>query len=75
MAPFNEASYKKINEKNSQYIKKYNNYINSLRLKYDNVSWYADIFYFGNEYFGDPSHLNTNGQNKFSTYVNEYLKE
>jgi hypothetical protein len=74
-APFNADSYKDINAKNSQYFTQYNSYMESLKLKYSSVVWDANINCYENRYFGDPSHLNANGQNKFSNYAKEVISE
>jgi hypothetical protein len=47
----------------------------SLKLKYSSVVWDANINCYENRYFGDPSHLNANGQNKFSNYAKEVISE
>jgi hypothetical protein len=73
IAPFNENSYNKIYNLNKDYLKEYSDYINSLKLKYNNVVWNSDIYCYGNDFFGDPSHLNSKGQRKFSTYIKSYL--
>lgn len=64
--PFNEASYKKVD---SNYINAYNNYFKNIKNKYINVVWLNEIFFYKNDCFGDPSHLNENGSEKFSKYV------
>lgn len=74
VAPFNKDSYIKIKEQNINYIIDYESYIKSLEAKYINVRWNADIFYYENEYFGDPSHLNRRGQTKFSIFVKRHLQ-
>jgi hypothetical protein len=65
-APFNEASYKEIN---ASYLSKYNSFFNELKSRYPYFVFYSEIFSYDNQYFGDPSHLNQKGQEKFSTDV------
>ncbi|MDP4291311.1 MAG: hypothetical protein Q8908_09540 [Bacteroidota bacterium] len=67
-APFNVASFKSLN---SNYIKGYNAYIQSLRNKYKNIVYQNGIYSYGNERFGDPSHLNPFGAAEFSKHVRD----
>jgi hypothetical protein len=72
IAPFNRDSYEHID---SNYVMKYNAYFDVLKTQYKNIVWKNEIFYYKNNCFGDPSHLNTRGQMKFSNYVKrEVLK-
>lgn len=68
--PFNEASYKKIN---INYIDGYYKYFNKLKIKYKNVVWLNDIYFYNNDCFGDPSHLNKLGSKKFSLYISDFV--
>ena len=73
ITPFNKASYQNLKP---NYINCYNNYFSGLKGMYDKVVWQDEIFYYDNEYFGDPSHLNLLGQIKFSEYLRyEVLKK
>lgn len=72
VAPFNSGSYEHLD---ANYLKKYNDYFDVLKNQYKNVIWKNEIFFYENNCFGDPSHLNSRGQMKFSNYVKwEVLK-
>ncbi|MEI6752098.1 MAG: hypothetical protein WCK78_02925 [Paludibacter sp.] len=66
VAPFNRGSYEQLD---TCYVKKYNSYFEGLKYQYKNVVWKNNIFFYENNCFGDPSHLNYRGQLKFSNYV------
>lgn len=67
-APFNKASFQNVS---SNYIDSYNAYFKNLRNKYTNIFWYNEIYSYDNKYFGDPSHLNLKGNEKFSKYIRD----
>ncbi len=65
-SPLNQATFSKLNP---NFVKDYNSYMQSLKEKYPNVIWYADLFSYPNDCFGDKIHLNKKGALKFSQYV------
>lgn len=60
--PFNKSSYNAIDK---NFIKIYNTLFNNLKRKYPEVVFNSELFFYNDSYFGDPSHLNTKGKDKF----------
>lgn len=61
--PMNETTYDSLD---AGYVDQYKAYITALCEAYDNVIFENEPVRYGNEYFGDSSHLNEKGAVKFS---------
>lgn len=61
--PVNTTTYEMLD---AGYVAEYRGYIESLCSKYDNVNYSAEMIEYDCEYFGDSSHLNKKGAEKFS---------
>lgn len=61
--PMNTTTYENLDE---GYLAEYDAYIKSLCKDYENIIFSADMIEYDCEYFGDSSHLNEKGANKFS---------
>ena len=70
--PFNKSSYKKMND---EYIQGYTNYFESIKSNYPNFYWSEDIFNYEDNCFGDPSHLNPKGVQKFRKKVKTIIED
>ena len=46
----------------------------NLSAKHDEVDFYAGVFFYEDNFFGDPSHLNIRGTNKFSEEIKNKLQ-
>ena len=64
--PINEATYSVCSKK---VIKNYMGYLKMIQKQYPDAVVNTDFTYYGNEYFGDASHLNRKGTDKFSKYI------
>lgn len=69
-APINKASDNIIKQK---FREDYLSYFSSLKKEFPKVIFYSELRSFGNQYFGDASHLNNNGRIKFSNQVKTIL--
>jgi len=69
-APINKASDNIIKQK---FREDYSSYFSSLKKEFPKVIFYSELRSFGNQYFGDASHLNNNGRIKFSNQVKTIL--
>jgi hypothetical protein len=69
-APINKASDNIIKQKLRE---DYSSYFSSLKKEFPKVIFYSELRSFGNQYFGDASHLNNNGRIKFSNQVKTIL--
>jgi len=70
--PMNEASFNALND---SYVEDFTSYMNGLKSKYPDITIDSEIPCFNNSYFGDSSHLNRNGAEKFtSEFISKYLK-
>ena len=68
--PINEATYKACKE---SYLQGYSDYMNKLQSDYPQIIVNTDLCYYGNEYFGDATHFNSKGTEKYSEYIkNKY---
>ncbi len=68
--PMNEATYKACKE---SYLQGYSDYMNKLQSDYPQIIVNTDLCYYGNEYFGDATHFNSKGSEKYSEYIkNKY---
>lgn len=69
--PFNEASY---NFSSLDYLKRYNSYLNNLAKQNPKVIFKErSIYYYPDDQFCDPSHMNERGAKKFSNQLKGYL--
>ena len=68
--PMNKSSY---NNLKPNYVNDYHTLIKSFIDEYDWVEFRADIFYYEDTFFGDPSHLNSRGAIKFSEEIKHRL--
>ncbi len=64
--PINESSYKNLNE---NFVLEYKSYIGRLNQKYPDFTISDTIYYYNNKYFGDESHMNAKGKQKFTKYL------
>ena len=69
--PMNKASYDALNP---DYVKDYNILMADLSFKHDEVDFYGAVFFYEDIFFGDPSHLNIRGTNKFSEEIKNKLR-
>ena len=68
--PMNEATYNFCEE---SYLQGYSDYMNKLQSDYPQIIVNTDLCYYGNEYFGDATHFNSKGTEKYSEYIkNKY---
>lgn len=69
--PMNEASYNALND---TYVDEFSTYIDNLKIKYPAITACGDIPCYDNSFFGDSSHLNRKGAEKFTEeFVNKYF--
>lgn len=69
--PMNEASF---NELHDSYVEEFTSYLDELNIKYPAILVDGDIPCYDNSYFGDSSHLNRKGAEKFTKeFVNKYF--
>ena len=61
--PMNESSY---NALQPSYVSEFNDYIDTLKIKYPAITIDGNISYMSDIYFGDASHLNRKGAEKFT---------
>jgi hypothetical protein len=66
--PINEASYNALNEK---FVRDYEEYLCNLQELYPDAIIDTKLFSYGNEYFGDSTHLNSKGTEKFTLEMKE----
>jgi len=70
--PMNESSYYKLNTK---FTKDYKSYMNLYQEKFPEFEISDTIYHYPNIYFGDNSHLNFSGQQKFTNqFIEKYFK-
>lgn len=68
----NETTYLSINE---NYVKEYTEYIEEIQEAFDNITCETALRCYDNVYFGDVSHLNAVGANKFSEEIRKTYSE
>ena len=69
--PMNKASEKELNK---QFVKEYQEYIQKYQLKYPKYIISDTLIFYDNSFFGDRSHLNQEGQKKYTDYFkNKYF--
>jgi hypothetical protein len=66
--PMNKASFEVLNE---NFIAEFEGYLLQLQVIYPNALIDEKLFCYGNEYFGDKTHLNINGTEKFTLEMKE----
>lgn len=66
--PVNEATYNSLND---NYVREYTQYIDNLCRNHENISYSPHFVKYENQYFGDSSHLNERGANKYSQEFRE----
>ncbi len=64
--PMNISSEKKLSE---DFITDYKRYIHLISREYPEFSVTDTMYFYSDSLFGDPSHLNTRGMNKFTEYI------
>lgn len=69
--PMNETTYDNLKE---SYVNQYKEYIKNICMDYDNIFCSYEFERYENEYFGDSSHLNEKGANKYSAEFREKYK-
>ena len=70
--PMNKATYD-VCTKN--YLSDYSNYMKNLQSEYPQIIVNTDLYYWDNEYFGDATHFNVKGTEKYSKYIKEKYPE
>jgi len=66
--PFNQSTYEHLQD---NFIFEYTAYLKELEKQYPYASIDTELFYYGNQYFGDSGHLNKRGTDKFSEEMRE----
>ncbi len=66
--PMNKSSYKALNQ---NFITQYKIYINKMQHKYPDFEISDTVYYYQDKYFGDNSHLNSQGKQLFTNYVQQ----
>ena len=70
--PMNKASYDVLID---SYVEDFSSYMNDLKIKYPAITVDGDIPCYDNSFFGDSSHLNKKGAEKFTNeFIEKYLK-
>ncbi len=70
--PMNFTSQKKLNP---VFLRQYKEYLQSYQKKYSHFIISDTIYFYPDVYFGDPSHLNAKGKEKFTRFfIETYLK-
>ena len=70
--PMNQATYEACTQ---SYLSDYSDYMNSIQSKYPQITVVTDLYYYDNEYFGDSTHFNSKGTEKYSKYIKEKYQE
>lgn len=66
--PMNKSTYEACCE---SYLSDYSNYMKKLQEEYPQIIVNTDLYYYENEYFGDSTHFNSKGTEKYSKYIKE----
>jgi len=70
--PMNESSFNKLNK---NFITEYQSYIRKYQQKYPQFEISDTLYYYNDNFFGDNSHLNYSGQQKFTNQlIEKYFK-
>lgn len=68
--PMNKATYEACHE---NYLLDYSNYMKGIQRDYPEITVNTDLCFYDNTYFGDSTHLNRKGAEKYSEYMkNKY---
>ena len=68
--PFNESSYKRLSK---DYLQQYRDFFTAMQKEFPEVKFYYEPFSYDNSFFGDPSHLNVRGKDRFSNELKARL--
>jgi hypothetical protein len=70
--PVNFKTYEYI--KDSKFYAFYENFLDSLKTRYDDVALFDQYKFLPNQFFGDPNHANPKGSRFYSLYIKKELE-